>query len=419
MKRSSVIALATALALSACGDQSAIPTSPEPSFSRGNGGSQVVTTNADAGPGSLRSAIEQANADPSVRRIRFDRNVGQIDLQSTLTYAGSQDLVIEARGAVIDGSAIGDVLVATGGASLSLRDLVVQNAGADGIVVQVPAAATGVVSLEMAGVILVGNGEFGAHLDDQSSGSAASLRLLLDRVTVANNGFALGIDDKDGIRVDEGGEGDIVFHFTRVIVTGNAADGIELDEKGTGDVRGVIQHSTFDDNGTQPQLPSDLEDGFDIDEADDGSIVVEMVDVSASRNSDGGIDLDEEGAGDIIMQFTRVVAVDNAEENIKASEDANVEDTADPDDGNGGVEFFFVNVRSTGSGDNGIQFEEFGNGDVNGTFVQVRSNDNADDGVNIDQTDNGGGTVRLIASEFTGNADKNINIKGVTVVQHP
>ncbi len=416
MKRSSIIALAAVLTLAACGDQSATPTSPEPSFAQGGAGSPVVTTNADAGPGSLRAAIEEANSTPSVRRIRFSRNVGQIDLQSSLAYTGVQDLSIEGRGTVIDGSAVGDALVATGGASLALRDLVVQNAGADGIVVQVPAGATGVVSLELTGVILVGNGEFGAHLDDQSSGSAAGLHLVLDRVTVANNGFAPGIDDKDGVRVDEGGEGDVTYHFTRVIVTGNAADGIEIDEKGAGDARGVILHSTFDDNGTQPQLPSDLEDGFDIDEADDGSIIVEMVDVSASRNSDGGIDLDEAGAGDIVMQFTRVVATGNLEENIKASEDADVEDTADPNDGDGGVEFFFVDVRSTGSGDNGIQFEEFGNGDVNGTLVRVRSNHNGDDGVNLDQIDNGGGTVRLVASEFTGNADEDINIDGVIVV---
>ncbi len=416
-------ALVATAGLTACGNDVTAPRNLDddhasPLFAQARG-SVRVTTAADAGAGSFRAAISAANADASIRSIRFDKGIGSITITAPLVYTGSQPLVIDGRGATVDASGVGDAFTSSGGASLAFHDLTIRNAGQDGIFVPIPASATGEIAVELHGVTLEGHGEYGLHIDDQTHGSAASIRLTLIDSRILNTGFAPGIDDRDGIRVDEGGDGGIIARIERSTITGNAADGIEFDETGDGDVRVVVRHSTFDANGTQPQLPSDLEDGFDIDEAGAGSIVADFLHVSTSRNLDGGIDLDEEGAGDIVVWLNKVIAIDNLDDNIKASEDADAEGTPDPADGLGGILFRLQNVTSTGSSDNGIQLEEFGNGDVNGEIVRSVSSDNGDDGVNIDQQDAGGGTVRLQASRFEGNADQNVNIDGVAVVQVP
>lgn len=414
--RKPLCALTAILALGACSDQIMTPdVTLDPLFAKTPPSQVAVSSDADGGAGSFREAVEAANADASITSIRFATGVGTVALAATVTYTGSQGLAIDGRGAVIDASAVSDALVATGGASLSLQDITIQDAMDDGVVVDVPPSASGTVSVELRGVTLSGHGAFGLHIDDQTNDSPASISLTVVQSRILDNGFSPTITDKDGIRVDEGGPGDIVSLIDRSVFTGNAADGIEYDEAEAGDVRVVVRNSQFDFNGTQPQDPSDLEDGFDIDEAGDGSVYADFLNVSTSGNDDGGIDLDEEGAGDIVMWLNQVVATDNIDDNIKASEDADVEDTPDVD-GSGGIEFRMQNVVSTGSGDNGIQLEEFGIGDVNGEIVNTTSSDNADDGVNIDQADEGSGTVRLQASTFENNADDDINIDHVTLI---
>ena len=406
-----------ALSSAACDDTSTNADVTAPQLGRVGSTREVVVTHPDdSGPGSLRAALERANRDARIRSIRFSRGLPPVRLQSSLEYLGSQALEVQGRRGSIDASGAVDGLVVSGGGSLHLRDLVIENAHRDGVVMTVPASASETVSLELSGVTVRGSGEFGVHMDDQSSGSAATLRLIVSDSRILENGFAEGIDDKDGIRVDEGGPGHIVSFISRSIFSGNAADGIEYDERDAGDVSVVVSQSHFDDNGTQPQNTDDLEDGFDIDEAGDGSIVAHFLHVTASRNFDGGIDLDEEGAGDIVSGLYRVEAIGNREDNIKFSEDADVEETPEVGDGSGGIRFRMRNVVATDSGDNGIQLEEFGVGDVYGSIVRSRSADNADDGVNIDQQDEGTGAVWLRASTFEGNADKDVNIDNVELV---
>jgi hypothetical protein len=402
------------LALGACSDETTTPTAVYPVYATGPAFQVEVSTDADAGEGSFRAAIEAANGDASITSIRLAAELGTVSLGSTVTYTGAQALSIDGRGAVIDASGVSTALVANGGASLSLENITIQDAVGDGVLVDIPATATGEIAVELRNVTLSGHGAFGLHIDDQTSESAASIRLDVVLSRIEDNGF--GIDsDRDGIRVDEGGPGDVVSLIDRSVFTGNAADGIEYDEKGPGDVRTVARNSSFDYNGAQPQDPSDLEDGFDIDEAGDGSVYAEFLNVSTSHNDDGGIDLDEEDAGDIVMWLNQVVATDNIDDNIKASEDADAEET-DELDGSGGIQFRFQNVTSLRSGDNGIQLEEFGIGDVNGEVVNTVSSDNLDDGLNIEQADEGEGTVRLQTSVFEGNADKQKSLKGVTVI---
>jgi hypothetical protein len=417
-KISVVLGLAGVAALGACADQTSSPVDLSPSFASGPFWEAAVTSDSDAGPGSFRSAVQAANADPAITSIRFAQGVGTVVLAGTVTYSGSQPLSIDGRGATVDASAVGDAFVATGGASLSFSDLAIVNAGGDGIHAAIPGTATGTVEVVLRGVTIQGAGEFGLHVDDQTNNSLASVSLSVLDSRILDNGFEPTISDKDGIRVDEGGPGDIVSRVERSTFTGNAADGIEYDEKGDGDVRVTVKNSVFDNNGTQPQDPSDLEDGFDIDEADEGSLYADFLNVSASGNDDGGIDLDEAGPGSIVSWMNQVECLDNQDDNIKLTEDGDVDDgDTEPEDSQGGIEFRFQNVLSLRSGDNGIQLEEFGNGDVNGTLVNSESSDNGDDGVNIEQADEGGGAVRLQTSVFKGNADKNQNIKGVTVLE--
>src|SRR4029453_15263127 len=122
-----------------------------------------------------------------------------------------------------------DLFVSSGGADLELRDLTFQ-AGEDGVFVPVPGDATGEISVSLRNVNIVDSGLFGLHIDDQSIGLVGSIHLAIWGGSFTNNGTeAL---DFDGIRVDEGGAGDIAARLSNVVVDGNGADGLELDERG-------------------------------------------------------------------------------------------------------------------------------------------------------------------------------------------
>ena len=58
-----------------------------------------VTNNADAGAGSFRQAVVDANGDSSITVIKFNNNIGTIELASTVNYIGEQSLSINGRGA--------------------------------------------------------------------------------------------------------------------------------------------------------------------------------------------------------------------------------------------------------------------------------------------------------------------------------
>ena len=65
----------------------------------------LVSNTADAGAGSFRAAVEAANSDPAITSIRFRRDLGTIELQSTVTYTGTQALTIDGRGTEIASAA--------------------------------------------------------------------------------------------------------------------------------------------------------------------------------------------------------------------------------------------------------------------------------------------------------------------------
>ena len=418
----------------------------------------LVNDSGDSGPGTFRNAIEEANDDSSVRVIRFARNLEPIQISSTVEYTGGQKLTILGRDAVVEPSAAAtdefDLLVSSGNADLAIRDLTLQGGSLDGLSVPISADATGAVRVSLHGVTVSGNGLYGVHVDDQSSESPASIHFSMTRTNILGNGIKEGADDFDGVRIDEGGDGDAFTTIRSSTVENNFADGVEVDEKGSGSVIMRVSNSTFNFNGEQPQKPEDLEDGLDIDEAGPGGIDALVIHSQANGNDDEGIDFDEEGEGDLVARLIGVQANGNLDENIKLSEDADAE-PPDPEDffvedeetgdevfdqeafdeaiaginqeAGGDLIAHLIAVQANGSRDgDGIRFEEFGFGDLIANLILVEADGNDDEGIqvsegselytdsaidpSVDLSDQNQGDLRMrvVASRVTNNGDKGI-----------
>lgn len=416
-----MVAVTGALLVAGCSDGVVSPADRVVQVAVNPGGTVAVTNGLDAGAGSFRDAIAQANSDASIRRILVERGAGPITLLSTVVYNGTQELVIDGRGVTIDASGIGfdgDAFAATGGASISFLDLTVQDASGNGIFVDVPASASGRLVFTLDGVTLSGHGKHGLHVDDQVSAvnttgadSPATIEVNIIRSRVEGTGFRDDIFDFDGIRVDEGGAGDLLNTIRHSVITGNAGDGVELDETGDGDAVSHIEHSTFDFNGTQPQNTDDLEDGFDIDENDAGSILFRAEHVTANGNLDEGIDLDEEGSGGVYARVNQVET--NANENGLTITEDEINLVG------GDVEIQFNNLDASFNTGDGVKLEEFGDGDLDGLLVNSTINSNLDDGIAAEEQDAGSGLLRLQKTQLDNNSDDAIDDDNVTIVIIP
>jgi hypothetical protein len=348
------------------------------------GGKVFVTNSNDSGPGSFRDAILQANGDAAIATVQFKGSVSAISLTSTVVFSGVQDLTILGNGATLDGAnAGGRGFEATGGGDLTVQNLVVQNSPAEGIAVVVPGSATGTVVIELIDVEILDNLGHGVHVDDQEadgSGSAASVDVRVTKSLFRGNGFS--VSDRDGLRVDEGGIGDANITLFNSRSLDNAADGIEVDERGAGDVNVDMFGSQVSGNGIFD--PSDLDDGFDIDESDDGSIVGRISHSSANANYEQGFDFNENHAGDLRVDMDHVDANDNGAEGIEYEED---------DDFAGGGDIvttmFHVTANGNGGGfeedpgDAGLKIREKGEGNLEATVSHVETNDNLAGGILI------------------------------------
>jgi hypothetical protein len=335
-----------------------------------------VLNNNDSGPNSFRSAIAEANADPAIDRIMFRPGASHIQLQTSVVYSGTQALTIDGRGAVITENGADDLLVANGGGDLDLRNIAFVEALRSGVVVNVPGGDTAreqTVSLDH--VVLHGNGWYGLHFDDQSGGdgtgsdSASSLRLNVkhSRITGNNNSVIESVEsDKDGIRVDEGGEGDVTAVVSHSVFHENSGDGLEIDEIDDGDVEVSVIKSSFNTNGAQPQNPDDLEDGLDVDEAGGGDVWVTIVNTEINENQDEGLDLDEADEGGIYLTTVKMDASGNLDENVKLTQ------TQDDSASEGGIVARFRNstVNDSVDGD-GIKLESFDTADDEGLVGEV------------------------------------------------
>ncbi len=346
------------------------------------------------------TAINDANGDPTITEIQFEDGVDAIELGGTVTYTGGQALTITGDA---DGVTIGpttgnegafNLFESTGDADLTLKELTFDG-GLNGVLVDISAAATGVVSVVLEDVAIQNCGAFGLHVSDGAE-SDASIDLTVSGSTITGNGTAVA--DSDGIRVDETGEGDIVANVSDSDIVGNGGDGLELDEQGAGDVKLHLSGSTLNGNGFFD--PDDLDDGLDIDEAGDGSVKATIVNSEFNGNFDQGVDLDEEGAGSMIARFANVDANDNIDsDGIKMSE----EDA-------GGLNVRFTSVRVNTNGGEGIQLEEANAGSVNVQFNDVQANGNSKEGIQIEETGAGSLNARLAQLEVIGNEDDGVQI---------
>ena len=384
-----------------------------------------VTNGNDDGAGSFRAAVEAANADSSITSIVVRQSVDSIVIESAVEYTGSQSLGIQGNDVAIAPTAGAeqefDLFVASGGSDLVLRDLTLRG-GEDGLFVTVPADATGTLSVTLRGVTVEDCGLFGVHIDDQTLGSDASVALTVVGGSFKNNGTAAL--DYDGIRVDEGGEGNIVATLTNVAVDANGADGLELDERGEGSVRLTVIGSSFDGNGFFNE--ADLDDGIDIDEAGGGGVNVSITASSISGNFDEGLDLNEEDAGSLVFRLTGVTADGNTDEGVKADElgDGNLfatlirvraNDTGDEEgialteDGGGDLVTSLFQVTASGNDNEGIELAENGDGSLTAVLTRVTANGNGNDGIELAEA--GAGGLSAIATKVTATGNNGYGIK--------
>jgi hypothetical protein len=314
-----------------------------------------VTNGNNDGPGSLRAALMSG-----ATNVVIKKSVGTITVTETLAYTGEKALHISGTGQTIDGSGLTDnfapILAITAGADLAVSNLAIEGGGGysrvtnqgggKGIFVNVPLEREGLVTVRLTKVSVSGVGNHGVHVSDCTladdcgggqggggAGSMASVDVRLNDVLI--DGVGKGKQDADGVRVDERGDGDIIFSATNSTFINVGADGVELDEGDMGSVVLNVRNSTFDGNGDycvgwdedgiddacNDEGDADVDDGFDVDEAGFGSIAGKVINVFVTNNFDEGLDFDEEDAGGFDVSFTNIYAANNEDEGIKLSEE--------------------------------------------------------------------------------------------------
>ncbi len=368
-----------------------------------------VTSNADSGGGTFREAIESANGDNSVDSIVFDSGLGTIALDTTVEYAGAQGLTIFGNDATISGGGAYDLFRSSGGGDLWIRNLTFDGSGEEGIEVDLPSGATGEIRTSLYRVTVSNSAANGVLIEDQVDNSDAGVVFELLHSTISDNGTAsASINyDQDGVRINEGGLGGIRADIAWSTVTGNKYDGIEFDEKGEGDVWASAANCQFNENGFG--FPGDLEDGFDIDEADAGNVFVALPYSTANDNAEDGFDHNEAGEGDITVNGNRSTATGNG----SRGQDVEEED--------GGSIFFHAqdSTYSDNTGD-GIRNSENGDGNLTSRLLRTKVQGNDDDGIDAEESksDAGTGTGLLRIQKGTvvsGNA-KNFELDNVVQV---
>lgn len=369
----------------------------------GAAGSATVTNAADSGEGTLRSALAAGATTITI-------SVPEITITSTLQYTGSDALVINGGGAVVKGNGLKATLFqSTGGADVTINNMTfddggdfgVNAGGGYGLHFATTASQTGKMTVDLDNVTVQGVGGHGIYVDD-SGGSAASVVLNVTDVLVDRAG--IGGFDQDGIRVDETEEGNINFRAHMSQFTAAGADGVELDEAGPGDVNFGASNVVLNKNGdycegqsiTNPADPKcvedgelDLDDGFDIDEADAGSIRGFVSDAILRDNFDEGLDFDEAGSGGMEVTITDVVATGSVDEGIKLSE----EDA-------GRTWVAMADVQVTDGKNDAMAIEEAGAGSLYAYMVDVDATGNAGLGLVAEQLDSGSGLAIPTASKL-------------------
>jgi len=379
--------------------------------------SALVINGNDSGVGSLRAALESG-----ANTIRISSSVAFITLSEPLSYDGERRLFIKGTGQVIDASALqdtADILSINDGANLQISNLdFIGNSssinqdplnpiGGKGIFVNVPETRQGLVRVVLNGVSVSNVGNHGVHVSDCTlrdecgggsggggQGSPASVFVKLNNVMINRVGF--GRQDADGVRVDERGDGDIFFYANDSKFLNVGADGVELDEGNNGNVISNVNNSQFDRNGEYclaiPFVANgpcdddgapDADDGFDIDEAGEGSLFAQVSNTVVTNNFDEGLDFDEKDAGHVYARINKTVALNNADEGIKVSEEG---------EGNLVASLRRISISNNNDGDEGIELEEANAGDVRVRVVKSTLI-GSDEALKVEQDDEGEGIL--------------------------
>ena len=451
MKTTRTVLLLSALVIGGCSDADQSPVAPVAESSVNGLMVLHVTSSADVGPGSFRDAVAQANANASIGKILLRPRLRPIELMSTVVYTGAQDLVLAGQGATLDGSGLSagaTTFLANGGGDLVITGITFRDAPGHGMIVQVPADAEGTQRVALRDVAALGNLGHGVEINDQqdpddagdpdngirgnAAGSNASL--VVDVVDSNFDGNGFGTVDRDGLRVNEGGLGDLTFSITGSTAVDNGADGVELDERGEGSLSFRILRSHFSRNGDYDQSADpDKDDGFDADEADAGDFLASVLLSTANDNFEEGFDFNENDAGDMRVTMKLSEASGNPEEGIDLEEDddwqgggdlvadldqvtANGNTTADGhggikirERGDGNLEAVVRGSEASGNTAAGIHMREQAAGSLEATVTGATAGDNGLEGIFLREDDAGDQQATVRESSADGNGADGIN----------
>lgn len=373
-------------------------------------GLALVALPAAAAPAPVTTAGELADAfADGAEHITLGAD---ITIDEPLVWTGTGDLEIRGEGHTITAASGFDVgahdamLLVANGADVKLEDLdligtdvftMFTPGGFSALRVDVPANATGEVEVDLRGVSVTNVGLHGIYIEDQVFGSDASVKLHLRDVHVVDAG--VGGFDEDGVRVNEGGEGDIDFTARDSTFVGAGADGVELDERGPGDVDFKVRDSDFTDNGDYCSVRfSDGEDDDLIEAAFETEAAAQAV--RAAYEDPTCVEVEEDD-GDIDAKVRDVLLDGNVDEGIKYSEE-----------GDGSVKGEARGITALDD-ENDIEYEEAGDGDLDG---KVR--DSVIDDAKLTEEDDGDLSVTLrdltmddIEAEQTGDGEGEVKVK--------
>ncbi len=421
------------------------------------------------------AAVEAANADTSITEIVFAPNAN-IELTDEVRYTGGQDLTLVGRGATLSGATVdpdtgtwdSGLFVSQSDGDLTVERLTFADSFNNGLAVFLPEGSgpvkivldqVTVTDAQFHGVLIDGQATTGYNTDDfihpacvdpHFVNAGISIDVTVDRSSITGAGQLVGYDisqatgcpqDFDGLRVDQGGPGDLIADLDRSTFDGNLADGVELDEKGDGSVDATVDRSTFNNNGDTVAIVctvpdecggnlgeeiEDLDDGFDIDEEDAGDLTVVVSRSVVNDNFDEGMDMDEAGEGSIVGIVTKTEASRNGDEGYKASEAGGGDNTADISksifedagndqieveseggDGSGTVTVNVSKTTSTGAEGSGVKAVEDDGGAVLVTVDKSSLADNGEWGV---EASGGSGSVNVSKSDLSGNGDGEVDL---------
>lgn len=374
----------------------------------------TVSSTADAGAGSLRQAIIDANSDAAADVITITAT-GTITLASDLPLI-TEPVTITGPGSTlltIDGGGF-DAINANAATSLTISGITIENAGTSSSSAGIDTVDTSVtlddVTVESSyegatvdgGNLKVTNSRFEGNSNDGVHLSPTDLGSSFDNTSFVNN-------DDDGLWVELEKSTDLTV--TNSTASGNGDDGIDINAIETSAV--VMTDTAADHSGDY---------GFELDFADDATGTFTRTTATFNDNDGINIDLDNRS----VVSFTTTVSNDNDSDGLEANSNKHAKFTVTDftgarNDADGfdvsaytGGTVTATNVTVSESGDNGVEVESTGIAGT-GPFSQVTLNDvnstsSTTSGIDFYVTH--GANASLTSSTVSANPKRGITIDG-------